>query len=129
MAKLQHYADIVAKYLPDGWKLKIVRRIVTPEKDNPDGLCCFTTKTIYSKPIRSIGQLQVFLHEVAHVELHSGRDKEPVIEEYEAEMWSFAALVNEGIPVTEAMLSDAKANIRTRLAEHDMWDAMKWALS
>lgn len=115
MPTKKKFDEIVGKYQPDGWKVRQVKRV--PGGDCA-GIAIWNKKTIYTKPVKDLRTLQVYLHEAAHVHLnHLGLPvrKPMMVEEYEAEMWSFAALVNEGIPVTSQMISDAKNNVRTHM--------------
>jgi hypothetical protein len=55
--------------------------------------------------------LQVFLHECAHYALDHRSNRPVYLEEYEAEVWSFARMREAGIPVPRESLKAAKRSV------------------
>jgi hypothetical protein len=55
--------------------------------------------------------LQVFLHECAHYTLDHRSNRPLYLEEYEAEVWSFARMREAGIPVPRESLKAAKRSV------------------
>lgn len=122
----QKFARIVAKYRPRGWK--IVETAQVPR--DAGGLTVFGNNRIYCPFVVDAYSLQVYLHEVAHVKLrHRWTPKPRYVQEYEAEMWSFAALVNEGFPITQKMLKQAKFNVYNLVVKSINMEAVKWSIT
>jgi hypothetical protein len=55
--------------------------------------------------------LQVFLHEAAHYALDHRSNRPRYLEEYEAEVWSFARMREAGIPVPRKSLETARRDV------------------
>lgn len=125
----QDFDRLVEKYRPKHWRVRVTKgKIPCEEQDDPAGLTVYSSRTIWVHPVVDLKTLQVYLHEVAHVHLHLPNDENRIKQEYEAEMWSFAAMVNEKLPVTSQMIRDAKTNLLGHIKKEDTWQAIKWAL-
>jgi hypothetical protein len=122
-----NFARIVAKYRPTGWRLRFPTRPRDSAGNQVSGLTNFSTKVLTCKPVTDLVTLQVFLHEVGHVVLHMEHETVSYVEEYEAEMWSFATLVTEGFTVNKLMQDRAKANVRSHLMRTEHWAIIEWA--
>lgn len=100
---------LVNLYLPDKWKIRHSR---ATSRDR-DGFCSYQLRTIFCAPVTDDYTLAVFLHEVAHANMHCKSMAPSHVEEYEAERWAMEILRKHGFRVTREILDNAKDNVWT----------------
>jgi len=101
---------IAFRHMPEGWRW-IQRKSLT-------GVCVYEDKKIYAPSPITRRALQVFLHECAHATLHAERKngKPQYVKEYEAELWAFRVMRENGIRVSRKMIESAKAFVGWRIS-------------
>jgi len=120
--KLSHsfVAMMLKKYTPPGWRV-LERDSGQGWRDPVDlGLGTiarthFEEHIISIRPIMDAYHLFIFLHEVAHVKLHSKSLAIRATEEYQAERWAQTIFLKHNLAVTRQMRADARWRVRSHI--------------
>lgn len=103
LERVFHYNLIAMMTLPKGWKVKY--------RNSLSGRCYYRKKVISTPKPNTIKSLHVFLHECGHAILHPKCNKSRYIHEYEAEMFAFKIIKEEGFSIPQDSIDNSKRHI------------------
>jgi hypothetical protein len=106
-AAAERFEKIAMLYLPSDWTVQYRKSL--------SGRCYHGTKMIATPRPRTRKAPYIFLHECAHIHLHSGRRPKAHVREMEAEKWAHAKMREHGIPVPRKMTERAKQYVAHKI--------------
>jgi hypothetical protein len=105
---MNKYEEVAYAHLPDGVEVKLHKPYT--------GRARYSRMELVSPPPRGAKSCEIFMHEIAHFELHHpanrvGPKQSRYIEEYEAERWAIEKMRDAGLAVPLKIVYSCKKHV------------------